>query len=307
MSKEEYNERIKRVEALIGEFVQVNHSKASNDDLGFKLDVLERTIELIRYKNKRLKNELKYEEFLKCDVLCDAGELHFNDVGRKANFGSGVPQVEYQPKLLLYLLLRHKDKYRVIETIDGFIMQIWEYLDPIDFKKTETGVYRCYTNTRFAAKTLREYGLLKYTVKEAFKTWVLSFPGFLVAAVVMDKYKYHWKVPKFEPNLRLNLHQDIIDVRKEIDSYDEYVKVLAKICKPNVEIFKTFDVFLRVAYKLLGEYWSILEKSEKTISERQKASYAVVQTIENLPEIDEFYEELSKCINLNRILGDGEG
>jgi len=51
----------------------------------------------------------------------------------------------------------------------------------IDFERTATGVLRIETTVRFAARSLRQCGLLQYTSQEAFKTWRLSLLGILAA------------------------------------------------------------------------------------------------------------------------------
>ena len=83
----------------------------------------------------------------------------------------------------MYLLYRHNNKeQKVYDIIENFIKLIWNQLKLLDFEKTKTGVMRCFTNTRFSANKLREYGMLKFTKHEAYKTWVLSFTGIMVAS-----------------------------------------------------------------------------------------------------------------------------
>src|SRR5205823_5429 len=121
--------------------------------------------------------------------------------------------------------------------------QMRQQLTPIDFKKTKTGVTRCFTNTRFAANALRDYGLLKFTRREAFKTWELSLAGFLVAADVLKKraeQKNPWHVPLNSKEANFDLSQEIRVASKGCQTFDDLVARLASICKPDAEIFKTF-------------------------------------------------------------------
>ncbi|MFC1792657.1 hypothetical protein ACFL3Q_03620 [Planctomycetota bacterium] len=299
----EHNE-LEKAQALIDELVQVDYGGKRDSIIDLKLDLLERTIELLRIKKRYLKNDLKFEDYIQSNIFCGSDSIHFALPERSDNLGSGTAPIRLQPKLLLFLLIYHREEFRVLDIIEKFIGKIWDYLGTVDFKKTETGVFRCFTNTRFAAKTLREYGLLKFTRKEAFKTWVLSLPGFLVASVVLEKYKDDWQIPTFRRAYNLNLHEDILDAKDRVRTYDDYVKRLAVICEPNTEIFGTFEGVLQEAYSLLNNYWRILENQNKTIVERQKESLKLVQKIEGLPTIEQFYSELSKCINLERLLGE---
>ena len=301
MSIEPDNKELEKAKALVEELVQIDCSGEKND-FNFKLDLLDRTIEMLRIRQRSLKNELRFEDYIQGHICCEGDSLHFTVPETQNLLGSGTNPIQLQPKLLLFLLIYHRERYRVLDIIEQFIGKIWDDLTTVDFKKTETGVFRCFTNTRFAAKTLREYGLLKFTRKEEFKTWVLSLPGFLVASVVLEKYRNDWQIPASRRAYDLNLHEDILDARNRTTTYDDYVKRLAVICEPNTEIFGTFASVLEKAYDLLKDYWRILENQKKTIVERQKVSLEIVQRIEELPMIKQFYSEFSRCINLERLL-----
>ena len=120
---------------------------------------------------------------------------------------------------------------------------------------------RCFTNTRFAAKVLREYGLLKFTRDEAFKTCELSLAGFLVAASILQQ-RAGQKRPWYElgpaRDGNFDLLPEIRDACRGITSYDEFVARLAAICKPDAAVFKSFQPALKEAFALLQGYWAIL-------------------------------------------------
>ena len=126
--------------------------------------------------------------FTQGNVQVGDGGLHFIAPKKIERYGSGTPPIQLQPKLLLYLFYRNfGGEMQVYDIIDTFIKLIWDQLTLLDFKKTQTGVTRRFTNTRFAANTLRAYGLLKFTKREAYKTWMLSLSGLLVASALAAK------------------------------------------------------------------------------------------------------------------------
>ena len=300
-----YNE-LRKAEALIDQIVQVDYSGKTANDYELKLNLLERTIELIRIKRKSLFNPLSFEEFIQSDILSDRDQLRYSLPEKVDNLGSGTRPIQLQPKLLLFLLIYHKEQYRVIDIISYFINKIWDYLRTIDFKKTETGVIRCYTNTRFAAKSLREYGLLRYGKDEAYKTWILSLPGFLVGSVVFEKYRYNWNIPTFDRTHKFPLHSDILDAHYQMKHFDSFVEQLAKICKPDTDVFKTFNGVLEKAYKLLSAYWDILRNSKLSHKEMKQQTSSLIEELDHMRDMDTFYMEFSKCLNINRLLGEVE-
>ena len=161
---------------------------------------------------------------------------------------------------------------------------------------------RCFTNTRFAAKVLREYGLL-FTRDEAFKTWELSLAGFLVAASILQqragqKRPWHELGPARDGNF--DLLPEIRDACRGITSYDEFVARLAAICKPDAAVFKSFQPALKEAFALLPGYWAILSDQTKTQTERREASLERIKKLDALG--DDFFRELSRCVQINDAL-----
>ena len=164
-----------------------------SNDITSKIDFLERALELLRYKNRHLKNKLGFEKFIQGQVFEKDGNIAYTSPEKYLSVDSGTKPIRLQTKLLMFLLLNHNKSFEVFSIIENFIYEIWGQLTFLDFKKTKTGVTRCFTNTRFAANTLRDYGLLKFTKKEAYKTWTLFLYGFLVAADVLDK-NLNWEL-----------------------------------------------------------------------------------------------------------------
>lgn len=281
-------------------------------------DSLDRKIELLCFALEELKfirggdtDEVSFEEYVQSDVRIRGNRLLVSAPSKLQDVGSGTSPIQLQAPLLLFLLLNHKERYQVLEIIKYFIGEVRGQLKFLDFKKTKTGVTRCFTNTRFAANVLRDYGLLRFTKREAFKTWELSVAGFLVAASLLEKravQKRPWYALDSERDWKFDLLPEIRDACRGIDSYHEFVARLASICKPDAELFKTFQPALQQAYKLLQEYWTVLNDQNKTHKERREASLERIKQLDALGE--EFFRELSRCIQINdalrRILGDGK-
>jgi len=227
------------------------HQKSGTDNINTKIDFLERALELVRIQNKYLENNLDFEEFIFGSISHKDNILNYTSPKRIGYVGSGTRPICLQPKLLLFLLINHQKAYKVYDIIDNFIKDIWDQLSLLDFKKTKTGVTRCFTNTRFAANTLRDYGLLKSTKKEAYKTWTLSLYGFLVASKILQD-DLNWELTNVHSGHGFDLHPDILDATNTLKTYDDFVQRLEAVCEPNkrTKIFKTFDGVLSKAYTL---------------------------------------------------------
>lgn len=293
---------LEKAEVLINKMVQVDSNSLFEADFGVKLDVLERTIELIRIHRKQMKHSLDIETYTQGDLFVDNATIHFCPPKKYEDPGVGIPSSYYQPKLLLFLLIYHREKYKVIEIIEMFIEKIWDDLDTLDFKKTDTGVIRCYTNIRFAAHTLRDFGLLRFTQREAYKTWELSLLGFLVASIVLGQDWCQWNRDKMHVSQGHFLQDGITKAIKQVKDYRNFVNWLGHICEPDTKVFKTFEGMLKEAYALLSKYQTVLSKENITKKERLEHSSELVHQLERLADIDKFYEEFSKCINVNRLL-----
>ena len=104
--------------ALIEKLVQVDQYRPADQMGELKLDVLERTIELIRIKRKCLRNGLPLEEFIQGNILNNETSIRYISPERIDSLGSGTTPIHLQPKLLLFLLLYHRENYRVLDIIE---------------------------------------------------------------------------------------------------------------------------------------------------------------------------------------------
>lgn len=268
-----------------------------------KIDFLERALELLRIEKKYLKNHLAFEDFLQGHLDLEDNKLIYVPSQKIMSLGSGTRPILLQPKLLVFLLLNHRNKFTVYEIIDTFINTIWDELEPVDFKKTATGVTRCYTNTRFAAKTLRNYGLLKFSKDEAYKTWTLSLSGFLVASEILEQ-QFSWEFIKIPSPYWHELHPGIMDSIKKLNEYPNFVTQLFKICdnqKAN-GVFETFKDVLNTAHNLLKQYWKAIKDENLSKTDRQKQSKQIISQLEQHPQIDKFYSEFASCIYVDHYI-----
>lgn len=289
---------------LLREFVRVDGE--SDSRIEPRIDVLERVLEHLRVHKHYLENRLGLEEFLQGDVFVDQGRLVYSPPQSLKPTGCGIHPVNLQPMLLVFLLIYHKESYRVYDIISKFIDKIWDQLSILDFKRTETGVIRCFTNTRFAARALRDFGLLKFTRKEAYKTWVLSLSGFLAASVLLREAGMDFRHADYEVACYSPVHPDIYNAYNNIRTYDMFVEELARLCEPNVEVFLTFEDVLHSAYSLLQDYWRVIQESSLSGKERKEISMQHIKQLEGLPEIDRFCSEFSRCVNVERLIGELE-
>ncbi|MCP4611128.1 MAG: hypothetical protein GY845_20660 [Planctomycetes bacterium] len=302
MQEEPSDLNFENLKQLIAEWVYIEGDPPDRENFQDKLAILERAIECLRIKYKCIENPLPLEIFIQGYFRVDRNILHYYFPTKHDSLGSGTPPLQLQPMLLLFLLIYHKQSYRIYDIISGFIHKIWDQLEFLDFKKTQTGVVRCFTNTRFAANTLRDYGLLKFTPKEAYRTWVLSLPGFLVASKVLKEWNGIWDLPTVGKEKHFDLYPSIFTAWIDLRTYDAMVERLAYICEPNTQVFKTFENVLKAAYGLLGSYWKVIQDGTKSIKERKKISMEHIQKLDDMPEIEQFYTEFSKCINVDRLL-----
>ena len=161
MQEEPSDLDFEKLKQLIAELVYIEGDPPDRENFQDKLDILERAIECLRIKCKCIENPLPLEIFIQGYFRADQNTLRYSFPTQHGSLGSGTPPIQLQPKLLLFLLIYHRESYQIYDIISKFADKIWDQLTFLDFKKTRTGVVRCFTNTRFAAHTLRDYGLFR--------------------------------------------------------------------------------------------------------------------------------------------------
>jgi hypothetical protein len=274
------------------------YSNGSEEKL-LKVDLIRRLLDQLAVSNKLLENSVPFEEAIQTPHRIIDGRIHIYYPEKKSQLGSGTHPIRLQPKLLQYLLIHHKESHQVYNIIEHFIKQVWDELDNLDFKKTRTGVTRCFTNTRFAANMLRNYGLLKFTNKEAFKTWELSLPGFIVAAKIFKEDE--WVLEQVEQKIGNNINPLITNASKEIKNFDAFVQILKSICGEGAQFFESFDGFLHEAYELLEEYWESIRSPDLTQKEKLSKSAVKIKQLESHPDIEGFYKEFALHLEIEKL------
>ncbi len=276
---------------------------ADPDNLERKIELLCFALEELKYARGGETEKVSFEEYVQSEVRVRNHKLIISAPQKVRNVGAGTSPIQLQAPLLLFLLLNHKERYQVLDIIRLFIEQMRGHLTFLDFKKTKTGVTRCFTNTRFAAHVLRDYGLLKFTRQEAFKTWELSLSGFLVAADILERRSRSqspWEVSAINKDAKLDLATEIYIASDGLQNFDDFVRKLSSICAPDVEIFKTFGPVLTQAFDLLQSYWLIIKDPSKSQQERRKASLDRIKALDALGGT--FLNELARCIQINDAL-----
>lgn len=291
------------LEQFLGGVVVPHGCPARLDDESLAVDLLERAIEAYKIQNGQLHNRVAFEWFQEGHLELKNGALHFSAPMRLNDSGSGTQPVVLQPTLLVHLLLRHDRHRQVLDAIEGFIACLGNQLEALDFKRTRTGVLRCVTNTRFAANTLRKYGLLKFTRREAYKTWVLSLPGALLAAELAPHVGLSLK--PCESRKGFDLHPAILAPGPDSANYGDFVRRLEALCQPNAEFFRTYDAMLRRAYDLLPGYWAAMRDPKLPPENRRKACIERLRQLEEDPMTEGFYQQLAMHLRTDLLPGKG--
>ena len=267
----------KALEALIDQWVQLRGFQQERE-IDTKIALLSFALEQLKHERGTAEEVVTFEEFLQCKLFPDTATLFISAPAEFKNLGTGTAPIQLQAPLLLFLLLHHRERLSVYDIINLFVEKIRDKLTYVDFKKTRTGVTRCFTNTRFAANGLRAYGLLKFTRREAFKTWELSLPGFIVAADIYQRRSFSnrpWSMPEHAKEYNFDLLPEIRQAWQSIQNYDQFVERLASLCIPDAEVFQTFQPALQKAYELLPGYWATLNDPDLTQEQRQERQVSI--------------------------------
>lgn len=300
MKRKERSQWIDEFEELVDQVVQGRPPFGGSREN--KMDLLERAIEQWRIERFKLVNEVPMEQFLDAGWMTEKGRVHFYELEDTYHYGTGAAPLQYQRRLIVHLLLDHGRTNTVFGVIERFIERIHEELEPIDFKRTSTGVLRCYTNTRFAALKLRDAGLLRFTHEEAFKRWVLTLPGYVVASrsfgAPMPPIRHSDEVAG------LGLDKFIHECQAAVATYPEFVGALASLCAPNADIFTTFKPVLERCHGHLQRYWEILNDTNLKSAETLERSAEFMRLIDRTEGYGRFIEEFSASIQIDRLMED---
>lgn len=265
-----------------------------------KIDLLARLVEQWRIERFKLENTIGMEDALNMEWMIHEDRVFVRRPEVQYSFGTGTPPLHLQRRLIEQLLIDHGQRRSVLGLIDDFIERIHTELHPVDFKRTSTGVIRCYTNTRFAAKKLREAGLLKYTYKEAYKIWLLTLPGFIVAAKSIKGVLP--PIDRCDKQGGLGLDTFIHECQESVEDYHQFVETLASLCAPDKDIFSSFKPTLSRCHAHLRRYWATLNDQTLKASDARRISMEFIHMVDQTEGYGEFIEEFSASIQLERLI-----
>jgi hypothetical protein len=270
-----------------------------------KVALLSLVIEELKHERQIPEDIVDFETYTQSEISANKEKLFITAPVFEKHLGKGTASIRLQSPLLLFLLLHHRNRFQVLDTIRHFIGKVRPQLTYLDFKKTKSGVPRCFSNTRAAARVLRDYGLLKYTWRDGYKNWELTLPGLLVAADIFSKRSKEivpWSIPSHFKEFNFDVLPEIRRAGDDLKSYDAFIGRLASICQPDAAVFKTFEPALQKAYALLEDYWALLSDPHLKQKDRRATSLERVRQIDQEALTDGFYEQFSQSINISELL-----
>jgi hypothetical protein len=265
------------------------------------LDVIERAIEWIRIKQRCFDNQLSLREFVQGRLEIKDGRLEYTPFERMHPHRKGTTAVHLQPKLLVFLLyLQTRRPAKVYSIIELFVKTISNDLEVLDFARTKTGATRCCTNTRKAAYTLRDYGLVQFARLKAFKTWTLSLAGILVAARFFKDGI--WDMPIRIEIAGTALHPAINQAAKILTKTDQFLQTLAFITEPKINFMQAFPEASEDVRRWLGQYHRLLE--DRVLNKAKKIQWCqkLLETLENNPAITDLNYKLVQHLKMEMLL-----
>jgi hypothetical protein len=236
------------------------------------------------------------EDFLGGNLLVSAAGIRYRPGESPRCLPRPVSSVLFQPYLLVFLLLYHRRLREVRGIIRELVSRLWNNLTPLDLDRTQKGALRCVTNVHFAANALRSVGLLRFSKQEAYKTWVLSFPGFVAAARLLEKY-VPWDIPA---NAGISgywctvVHHDVFDVLKGLHDLAGFVEWLERsFGSVDKERYPTLRSLVGSAHALMVEHGEAFASGSFAQGQRRRGSAALLERFLALPDAERFYGELS--------------
>ena len=295
------------LESLIDRFVRLEGFPAGIAGIALqqKIDVLGYVLEKLKFESVHHAEQVTFEEFSQCKVFADTERIVVAAAKNYCQPACGIAPLRLQSPLLIFLLLHHRARFQVLEIIKLIIGKIRGSLTFLDFKKTQTGVTRCFTNTRFAATKLRDFGLLKFTQREAFKTWELSLSGLLVAArLYQDRQTAGttWSIPAADNVASTGLHGEVRAALDGMGTLEAFIARLRFLCADESRVFETFEPMLADAHRLFLQHRAVLNDAALTQREQKAATAQCIAELETLPFMDAFYDELALSLRIDELL-----
>lgn len=252
------------------------------DTTANRIRILEKLIDLYRFYSVDPEIKISLKDVLNLELdFIENGKLRI--IGKKKQFidKSFLRPHDLELPLLLFLLV-YEEGGDVYSVISSFIGEIKQILKPLDFEKAKIGAPRCFTNTRFAAQTLRDYGLLKFTKEEAFRTWKLSFLGVAVASLI---YHPDWLSDFKRTDYALYGHEysklsrTISTAINLICNRDEFVSRIRDVIRSSRVNTPVTPQALRDLHGLIGRYAGAVQNDYKSIV-KNKTAINIIAEIE---------------------------
>lgn len=293
---------------LLNEIIKFNPSSTDKDNLKLKVDILERIVQMIRFEINHTKTDLSIDQLLEMPIFIDDIDRYIHvDLSRQNEKRIASTQVRIrvpynlQASLLVFLLLNFRRHDSIIHVIEGFVEEIRPSLSIKDFETTQTGAIRCFTNTRFAAKQLRDFGLLKFTKEEAYKRWELSFLGILVASQL---YEEHWRDSPSDKVTKVPLDGRILEALSRLHDLKLVRKIFYVLCEDN-DLFPAFGD-MQKAFKGLAEsanaYLSSNAPKGTLLQDAKAFASKLLAQLEKEPSLETFMENLATYTRIKESL-----
>lgn len=209
----------------------------------------------------------------------DGGTLHFTESPRGPTVQPWTPEHLMLP-LLVYLYEKPPRGRRVLSILRDFVRHHLPRCRMVDFERTATGVLRIETNTRFAARLLRQRGFLQYTIEEAFKTWRLSLLGILVG----DQLSYdEGLLQKRDANL-LFLGK-VLEQLEPLKTLPHLIAKLERISRGSSIPWHEKKVFLQKTMEAIAQYRDIVRRDDDLSESRRNQEVTdVLHDLNRAPE-----------------------
>ena len=101
----------KQIEALekwLDTFVTIEPPPAGAAALSRKIDVLDRSLQLLRQRVQHLQNDIELESFLAGELVVGATRIRYRASTGRRWLPPAISSILYQPYLLIFLLLYHR-------------------------------------------------------------------------------------------------------------------------------------------------------------------------------------------------------
>jgi len=284
------SEKLDIFEKLVNSSIIIDPSCGIEDDICTKVQIIVKIAEALKYKYPHFEKSVSLHEVVNFEAQLskDSKTISLKRLKKKPKIISEhISSASLELPLLCFLFANY-GKYDMIFTIiNNFLLYQRSSLSLGDFETTKTGVTRFFTNTRFAARALREGGLLKFTKKEAYKTWELSVIGLIVGNYLFSEGSVQ-KI--FERITDKKLFQaEIAIFLKKITIEKKLKETLLNLFEiSNVKIKNKDDVFKKII-PLFKQYSSFIDKAKLSKNDYRMID-SIRENIENQTVIKELLE-----------------